>query len=165
MKTAAFSQYPRGYVKAGTVSPTWPFPVPTPHPTATPPTTTALMGADGGAVDGGADDSASAALMQASESPCIMDPSKGKHCTMGYSVVTRDAADGCEYRYTEWADFNTPGHEKKVDWTRIVGVELYNQTADAGENVNLAVARKAETAALAKRLSAVLRAGPDAARL
>ena len=31
---------------------------------------------------------------------------------MGYTLVTQ--VEGHEYRYTEWADFNTPGHALKV---------------------------------------------------
>jgi hypothetical protein len=67
----------------------------------------------------------------------------------------------------EWADFNTKGFEKKVNWDRNVGIEMYNHTADAGENFNLVVTQKADpaTTALAAQLSKVLRAGPDAARV
>jgi hypothetical protein len=31
---------------------------------------------------------------------------------MGYTMVT--TVGGCEYRYTEWSDFNTPGFALKV---------------------------------------------------
>jgi len=88
-------------------------------------------------------------------SPCILDSGKG--CTMGYTLVTR-AADGCEYRYTEWADFNTEGYSRRVNWDRNVGTELYNHTADPGENHNLAA--DAQVAGLAASLSKMLRAGP-----
>ena len=77
-----------------------------------------------------------------------------------YSVVTR--VDGCEYRYTEWADFNTAGFEKRVNWDRNVGVELYNHTADPGENFNINATRVGDenVVGLSSRLSALLRAGP-----
>ena len=91
----------------------------------------------------------------ASTSPCI--ESTGKGCTMGYTLVTR-ASDGCEYRYTEWADFNTEGFAYRVNWERNVGSELYNHTADPGENVNLA--GKAGLSDLKASLSKMLRAGP-----
>jgi len=94
-------------------------------------------------------------------SKCIR---KGAGCTMGYTLVTQ--VDGHEYRYTEWADFNTPGHQLKVDWGRIVGVELYNHSADPGENFNInATQPYASTSALSAELSRRLHAGPEAARL
>merc|ERR1712178_188167 len=93
VKTASFSQYPRGYVRPG---------------------------ATDSEEEGFLDSSMFlASAEKPSESPCIQ---KDKHCTMGYTLVTK--VDGHEYRYTEWADFNTPGHAFKVDWGRIVGVEL-----------------------------------------
>ena len=76
---------------------------------------------------------------------------------MGYTLVTK-ASDGCEYRYTEWADFNTKGFDRRVNWERNVGTELYNHTADPGENVNLA--GNAATSSLATVLSKMLRVGP-----
>ena len=65
-------------------------------------------------------------------------------------------------RYTEWADFNKPGFSKKVNWNRNVGVELYNHTADPGENFNINSTRQDDpiVVALSARLSAMLRAGP-----
>lgn len=90
-----------------------------------------------------------------STSACIQETGKG--CTMGYTLVTK-ASDGCEYRYTEWADFNTKGFDRRVNWERNVGTELYNHTADPGENVNLA--GKAATSSLAAVLSKMLRVGP-----
>ncbi len=79
---------------------------------------------------------------------------------MGYTVVTR--VDAHEYRYTEWADFNTPGHAFRVTWERNVGVELYNHTADPGENVNINTTEADDPAvrAVSERLSRLLRAGP-----
>ena len=47
---------------------------------------------------------------------------------MGYSLVTQ--IDGSEYRYTEWADFNTAGFPLTVNWARNVGTELYNHTGN-----------------------------------
>jgi len=86
-------------------------------------------------------------------------------CTMGYTMVT--VVGGHEYRYTEWADFNTEGYDKKVNWARNVGKELYNHSADAGENFNLVVTQASDpgTTALATQLAKALHAGPDAARL
>jgi len=126
VKSASFSQYPRGYVKPS----------------------------------GDTTDMVTESL-EAATSPCIQ---KGSHCTMGYTLVTE--AEGHEYRYTEWADFNTPGHDFKVDWGRIVGVELYNHSADPGENFNInATSQSARVQALSASLSKMLRAGPDAAWL
>merc|ERR1712022_62075 len=68
-------------------------------------------------------------------SACIKEGGKG--CTMGYTLVT--TVEGHEYRYTEWADFNTKGFEKRVNWDRNVGIELYNHSADPGEDINLDV--------------------------
>lgn len=99
--------------------------------------------------------------IQSEESPCIRPDGK---CTMGYTLVTE--IEGYEYRYTEWADFNTPGHKLKVNWGRIVGVELYNHSADSGENFNInATEGSARVRALSQKLSERLRAGPDAARM
>eukprot|EP01051_Picozoa_sp_SAG22_P004857 SAG22_NODE_273_length_13182_cov_12.693419_2_plen_213_part_00 len=91
-------------------------------------------------------------------SQCIVEGGKG--CTMGYTLVTR--RDGSEYRYTEWCDFNTAGHDRKVNWDRVVGVELYNHTEDPGENYNINVtkAASAEVKMLSAALSAMLHAGP-----
>lgn len=93
-------------------------------------------------------------------SPCITETGNG--CTMGVTMVT--SLYGHEYRYTEWADFNTEGFSKRINFDRIVGVELYNHSADAGENANI---ENADTvhASLVSELSKILRAGPDAARL
>ena len=67
-------------------------------------------------------------------SQCIIADPEAVGCTMGYSVITR--VGGCEYRYTEWADFNTPGHRLKVNWGRIVGVELYVQHLSSATRKN-----------------------------
>lgn len=101
--------------------------------------------------------------LEATTSSCIKDitqPGNGKGCTMGYTMVTLDV-DGCEYRYTEWADFNTKGYPLRVNFARNVGVELYNHSADPGENINLNVTKKGDrrVEALSKRLSIKLRAG------
>eukprot|EP01047_Picozoa_sp_COSAG01_P087861 COSAG01_NODE_20407_length_955_cov_1.239486_1_plen_98_part_00 len=61
-------------------------------------------------------------LRKPSTSACI--EKGGVGCTMGYTVVT--VVHGCEYRYTEWCDFNTEGYALRVDWGRNVGTELYN---------------------------------------
>ena len=74
---------------------------------------------------------------------------------MGYTVVTR--IEGHEYRYTEWADFNTPGHALKVNWARNVGIELYNHSADPGENYNINVTREGESAVGGLRQRWILR--------
>ena len=95
--------------------------------------------------------------LEASESGCIK--TTGKGCTMGYTMVTK-GEDGCEYRYTEWADFNTEGFAFKVNWDRNVGTELYNHTADPGENFNLAGSSGSNIKDLAARLSKLLHAGP-----
>merc|ERR1712159_225589 len=93
-----------------------------------------------------------------SMSYCIRENVTG--CTMGYTLVT--TVGGHEYRYTEWADFNTEGFKKKVNWVRNVGIELYNHSADPGENTNLDVTAHSS---LANKLRDMLRAGPDAARV
>ena len=93
-----------------------------------------------------------------STSKCIVQGGEG--CTMGYTVATR--VDGHEYRYTEWADFNTKGYPLKVNWERNVGVELYNHSADPGENYNINATQKgvAKVVALSAHLSAILHKGP-----
>ena len=133
VKLASFSQYPRGYVPPSSSEE---------EERRRYPATTEEASLD----------------LFASTSNCIKDGGKG--CTMGYTVATR--VDGCEYRYTEWADFNTPGFSKKVNWNRNVGVELYNHTADPGENFNLNATRKHDSAivALSAQFSALLHAGP-----
>jgi iduronate 2-sulfatase len=126
IKSASFSQYPRGYVKPNSA----------------------------------AGDTSVGVQEKGTTSPCIIENTP---CTMGYTLVTK--IGGHEYRYTEWADFNTPGHAFKVDWRRLVGIELYNHTADVGENFNLnATSNAAEVVALSAKLSTILRAGPEAAR-
>ena len=54
-----------------------------------------------------------------------------------------------------------------MNWERNVGIELYNHSADAGENFNLASTQKSDPVivALQAKLSAALHAGPGAARL
>jgi hypothetical protein len=47
-------------------------------------------------------------------------------CTVGYSMVAVHAADGEEYRLTEWVGFNTPGHPMAADWSDSAGAELYS---------------------------------------
>ena len=138
VKSASFSQYPRSYI----------------HP-STNTTIFDVAVAGGGGVGGYEGDG----LMGATTSPCIL--TSGRGCTMGYTLVTRVGA--CEYRYTEWADFNTAGHALKVNWARNVGVELYNHTADPGENFNLnsTQAGSAAVQMLSAHLSAMLRAGPQ----
>ena len=66
----------------------------------------------------------------------------------------------------QWADFNTKGFKRRVNWERNVGTELYNHSADPGENFNIHATHAGEpdVAALAASLSKALRAGPDAAR-
>ena len=102
VKLAAFSQYPRGYQQS-----------PPDDGSAVSAAYTAI-GAD---LFGGTP----------TTSQCIMEGPDKRGCTMGYTVVTR--VDGCEYRYTEWADFNTPGHDFKVNWDRNVGIELCESTS------------------------------------
>ena len=61
-----------------------------------------------------------------------------KPCVMGYSVVTRVGAPAVEYRYTEWVDFNAVASAPRApDFGTSHGAELYDHTADPGENVNL----------------------------
>ena len=64
--------------------------------------------------------------------------------------------DSVEYRYTEWVDFNTK-FAGGPDWSRVVGVELYNHKLDPMENFN-AVATADEQ--LLAHLSALLRKHP-----
>ena len=97
VKPAAYSQYPRGYVKPGEESQ--------------------------GMVD-------LLANVAVGPSSCLT-----THCTMGYSMLT--FVNGTEYRYTEWVDFNTV-NQNAPDWTRVVGVELYNHHQDPLENFNVA---------------------------
>uniref|UniRef100_A0A7S3C5C5 Sulfatase N-terminal domain-containing protein n=1 Tax=Haptolina ericina TaxID=156174 RepID=A0A7S3C5C5_9EUKA len=122
VKLAAYSQYPRGYVKPGEkdhyLDELDPF------------------GPISSQISSGSTPSPSACLT--------------KHCTMGYSMLTR--VNGTEYRYTEWVDFNT-----KVsggpDWDRNVGTELYHHGDDPLENINIAAsAAPALLAKLSKRL-------------
>ena len=87
-------------------------------------------------------------------SPCLV-----SNCTMGYTVVTR-ASDGHEYRYTEWAAFNTePANGHQPDWTALVGSEMYNHSADKGENENIWQTAPQE---LRSALSRMLHKGPSA---
>jgi iduronate 2-sulfatase len=75
---------------------------------------------------------------------------------MGYSMAT--TIDGYTVRYTEWVRYDKAAHAG--NWTDRAGVELYNHTADPGENVNLAgtAAYEGAEAALSKRLHAGWRA-------
>lgn len=123
VKTASFSQYPRGYQK-----------------------------------DQFSEEEEGELGSNPTMSKCITEGGKG--CTMGYTLVTN--VGGHEYRYTEWADFNTKGFKKKVNWDRNVGIELYNHSADPGENINLDVTSHKS---LASKLAQMLREGPDAARV
>eukprot|EP00039_Didymoeca_costata_P009230 m.121798 g.121798 ORF g.121798 m.121798 type:complete len:637 (+) comp14408_c0_seq1:78-1988(+) len=70
---------------------------------------------------------------------------------MGYTMLTR--VDDIEYRYTEWPlfDGNVP------IWNVSAGVELYNHSADAEENVNIAL--YSSNSNLVTSLSKMLRAG------
>jgi iduronate 2-sulfatase len=79
-----------------------------------------------------------------------------KHCTMGYSMLT--VVNGTEYRYTEWVDFNTV-NQNAPDWTRVVGVELYNHHQDPLENFNVAAQSGAHLVAM---LSGLLHRHPVA---
>lgn len=121
IKRAAFSQYPRGYVKPGREN-------------------------DPNVLD----------LFIGSTphmSNCII---PGKHCTMGYTMVTKH--NETEYRYTEWVDFNTK-YPVQPDWDRLVATELYDHNVDPGENNNLAL--DADRKSLIKKLSSILREGPS----
>jgi hypothetical protein len=159
VKTAAFSQYPRGYQR----------PTSTPaggnneenkvvneeNVSRLPLDFDRATHQDAARLDrGGLDNQLK---LGASVSDCIK--TSGKGCTMGYTMVTK-GEDGCEYRYTEWADFNTEGFAFKVNWGRNVGTELYNHTADPGENVNLAGSSGSNIKDLTARLSKLLHAGP-----
>eukprot|EP01062_Namystynia_karyoxenos_P026723 TRINITY_DN2067_c0_g3_i1.p1 TRINITY_DN2067_c0_g3~~TRINITY_DN2067_c0_g3_i1.p1 ORF type:complete len:538 (+),score=192.86 TRINITY_DN2067_c0_g3_i1:96-1709(+) len=85
------------------------------------------------------------------KSACI---TTGEHCTMGYSVVgTFDVRPGEHYRYTLWCDFNTK-EAFKADTSSCPFSELYNHTADPGENVN--IAQHAGAADLVKALGALI---------
>ena len=89
--------------------------------------------------------------------PCNQVPAD-EFTHMGHSIRT------AEWRYTEWPRWTGAA----PDWTRIDGVELYDHRDDDGgafdthelENV----AADPLHAALVKRLSALLRAGPQTAR-
>jgi iduronate 2-sulfatase len=142
VKTAAFSQYPRGYQR-------------------TPSRTNRLDNILDHMYTTTGSDLFGGELSTPSTSPCIMDREATPGCTMGYTIVTR--LEGSEYRYTEWADFNTPGYELQVDWNRNVGIELYNHSSDPGENFNLNATQKGNAAihSLSAKLSALLRAGPS----
>jgi len=121
IKTAAFSQYPRGYVIPGSEINPDALDLFNPH-------------------------------WKPSMSPCIV---PGKHCTMGYTMVT--TYNETEYRYTEWVDFNTKT-PFLPDWNRLVATELYDHKVDPGENRNLA--QDADRKSLIAQLSKKLRQGP-----
>ena len=53
---------------------------------------------------------------------------------MGYSIAT--VVDSSTLRYTEWVGYDKATHTG--NWTSVHGVELYNHSADPGENFNLA---------------------------
>ena len=55
---------------------------------------------------------------------------------MGYSMLTR-VGGGHLVRYTEWVHFPGPLHSWRPLWNESFGIELYNHTADAAENVNV----------------------------
>jgi len=109
VKPAAYSQYPRGYVKPGHKG-------------------LATTDTEGPLVEEDEDEDA----VDAAPSPSVC---LTKHCTMGYSMLTH--VNRTEYRYTEWVDFNTKV-AGGPDWGRVVGTELYDHHADPLENVNLA---------------------------
>jgi iduronate 2-sulfatase len=142
VKLASFSQYPRGYV----------------HPALESGASAGSVASFDAAAEGIANFFYERDGETASTSQCIV--AGGKGCTMGYTVATR--VDGHEYRYTEWADFNTKGFPLKVNWERNVGVELYNHSADPGENFNINATQKGDAVvvALSAHLSALLRKGP-----
>ena len=69
---------------------------------------------------------------------------------MGYSVLT--LLDGVEWRYIEWAAFNTRSSPYAPDWHSLVGVELYDHSVDAAENTNLAAVANATLLSALRRL-------------
>merc|ERR1712232_624514 len=73
---------------------------------------------------------------------------------MSYSLFTR-LDDGSEVRYTEWVDYDEEHYRPK--WDTLKGRELYNHTADPGEDVSIHDVEG--LASTVKILSAKLRAG------
>merc|ERR1712217_959053 len=73
---------------------------------------------------------------------------------MSYSLFTR-LDDGSEVRYTEWVEYDKSKHAPK--WNKIYGRELYNHTADPGED--LSIHDKKELNSTVELLSAKLHAG------
>ena len=83
---------------------------------------------------------------------------------MGYNLYTflspeLDRGAASQVRYTEWVKYNKSGDVHGPVWQKDLSgiVELYNRTADPGENFNLA--EKPEMAAIVANLSAQLHAG------
>ena len=76
----------------------------------------------------------------------------------------------CEYRYTEWAGFNTAASPYTADFGDLAGVELYSHgcssgtsgavTADTDTLENVNIAADPAHADVVRRMSAILRAGP-----
>jgi len=81
---------------------------------------------------GGADESGAGAIGKSfPASDCLSDMG----CAMGYTILTH--IDGHEMRYTEWVGFPGPSNGFKPLWNMSFGTELYNHTADPGENANV----------------------------
>lgn len=72
-----------------------------------------------------------------------------KVCTMGYSILPL----GANMRFTMWVN----AENGVPDFSRVVGTELYNHTADPQENVNRAYDES--HAALVKELTATVKSG------
>jgi hypothetical protein len=113
VRMAAYSQYPRGYVRPGEE-----------HLFRA---TEAASSSSSAAAD---TEASAGATGHPSASACLT-----RHCTMGYSMLT--VHQGTEYRYTEWVDFNTV-NQGAPDWNRVVSTELYDHANDPLENKNLA---------------------------
>lgn len=136
VRKAAYSQYPRGWKD---------------HATSL---EVQISSSSGG---GGSSSSSSVTELGGLAAGGVPSPSACLHtkCTMGYSLLTN--VGGVEYRYTEWAGFNS-AHFGKPDWTHNVGRELYNHSSDPLENFNIATADG--TTPLEQGLSALLKQHP-----
>ena len=96
--------------------------------------------------------------------PCFADVN-ARCAAVSFVRTLAGSAAATEFRYTEWVEFNTK-HFRAPDFSASVGAELYDHTADPGENTNLCGANKSCAAPgsvppyVVENLSRMLRRGP-----